>query len=151
MRSYRIVLAAFAITMGLSAAVDAQVLFFSRSSFFEHSCIRETDGADSHVCKILSDLAADSGGTMDCSKLTSSHLFCSSSFPCIHLMSRHGMGPLMEAPKWLFVSMLQYPYQHSVNLVTALLCRRVPMPLGCWHVIHLLPCALAGLAWISGS
>lgn len=68
MRSYRIVLAAFAIGMGLSAAVDAQVLFFSRSTSFEHSCIRENDGEDSHVCKILSDLAENNGGILDCTK-----------------------------------------------------------------------------------
>jgi len=68
MYRFRLMLAGFAIAMGFSAAVDAQVLFFSRSSFFEHSCIRENEGAMSHVCKILSDLAADNGGTMECTK-----------------------------------------------------------------------------------
>ncbi len=68
MNRYRIFLAVFAIGMAFSAAVEAQVLFFSRSSFFEHSCIQEEDGNDSHVCKIISDLAADAGGTMDCTK-----------------------------------------------------------------------------------
>ena len=64
MRRYRLLLAAFAIALGFSAVVDAQVLFFSRSSFFEHSCIRDKEGADNHVCKILSDLAADNGGQL---------------------------------------------------------------------------------------
>lgn len=68
MRRYRLLLAAFAIGLAFSAIADAQVLFFSRSSFFEHSCIRETDGESSHVCKILDELAANAGGAVDCTK-----------------------------------------------------------------------------------
>ncbi len=54
---------------GLALAQDtARVLFFSKSSGFEHSSISYKVGKPSHVEKVLTELAAENGAELTCTK-----------------------------------------------------------------------------------
>lgn len=71
MKKSILLIAALTLSSSLLLAADApkrKVLFFSKSSGFEHSCIKVKDGQPSHVDKVLAELGAKNNLEFTCTK-----------------------------------------------------------------------------------
>jgi hypothetical protein len=66
-----LLIAALTLSISLSWAGDApkrKILFFSKSSGFEHSCIKVKDGQPSHADKVLTELGTKNNFEFTCTK-----------------------------------------------------------------------------------
>lgn len=71
MKKSALLIAILALSAGVLLAADApkrKILFFSKSSGFEHSCIKVKDGLPSHVEKVLAELGAKHNLEFTCTK-----------------------------------------------------------------------------------